>query len=235
MLNIRKICHALSKLALSCKQLGLLWPPDPLNSPGTALFSGFQAPSKITTLSNTNPSKQYLFHPLGFYKNLRKFRSQILGQRRRHVTFLVNFEQKIVWILVSHVAKHVCHCKGKPTIKDNNNNNENDDDNSNNAHGDSDKIKAILPPPKMITITIVIIKIVTMIKTYNNNVSILEAALLGATPCKWICQAIPWKPLLSKFKTLNSLWPSDTIWRRKSWSTLVQVMACCLTAATHLP
>ena len=31
----------------------------------------------------------------------------------------------------------------------------------------------------------------------------------------------------------NSLWPSDTIWRHKSGSTLAQVMACCLTAPSH--
>ena len=32
---------------------------------------------------------------------------------------------------------------------------------------------------------------------------------------------------------VNSLWPSDTIWWHRSWSTLVQVMACCLTAPSH--
>ena len=31
----------------------------------------------------------------------------------------------------------------------------------------------------------------------------------------------------------NSMWPGDTIWRRRSGSTLVQVMACCLTAPSH--
>ena len=31
----------------------------------------------------------------------------------------------------------------------------------------------------------------------------------------------------------NSLWLSDTIWRQGSRSTLVQVMACCLTAQSH--
>ena len=31
----------------------------------------------------------------------------------------------------------------------------------------------------------------------------------------------------------NSLWPSDTIWRHRSWSTLAQVMACCLAAPSH--
>ena len=32
---------------------------------------------------------------------------------------------------------------------------------------------------------------------------------------------------------VNSLRPSDTIWRQKSGSTLAQVMACCLTAPSH--
>ena len=32
---------------------------------------------------------------------------------------------------------------------------------------------------------------------------------------------------------LNSLWPSDYIWRHRSWSTLSQVIACCLTAPSH--
>ena len=30
--------------------------------------------------------------------------------------------------------------------------------------------------------------------------------------------------------TINSLWPSDVIWRRRSWSILVQVTAYCLVA-----
>ena len=32
---------------------------------------------------------------------------------------------------------------------------------------------------------------------------------------------------------INSLWPSDAIWRHGSGSTLAQVMACCLTAPSH--
>ena len=32
---------------------------------------------------------------------------------------------------------------------------------------------------------------------------------------------------------INSLWPSGAIWRQRSGSTLVQVMACCLTAPSH--
>ena len=33
--------------------------------------------------------------------------------------------------------------------------------------------------------------------------------------------------------SFNSLGPTDAIWRWRSWSTLVQVMACCLTAPSH--
>ena len=32
---------------------------------------------------------------------------------------------------------------------------------------------------------------------------------------------------------LDSLWPSEAIWRRKSGSTLAHIMACCLTAPSH--
>ena len=35
------------------------------------------------------------------------------------------------------------------------------------------------------------------------------------------------------FFEVNSLGPSDTIWHWRSWSTLVQVMACCLMAPSH--
>ena len=32
---------------------------------------------------------------------------------------------------------------------------------------------------------------------------------------------------------ISSLWSSDAIWRHRTWSTLTQVMACCLTAPSH--
>ena len=35
------------------------------------------------------------------------------------------------------------------------------------------------------------------------------------------------------YKKLNSLWHTDAIWRHRSGSTLVQVMACCLMAPSH--
>ena len=34
-------------------------------------------------------------------------------------------------------------------------------------------------------------------------------------------------------KSGNSLWLCDAIWWHRSWSILVQVMACCLTAPSH--
>ena len=34
-------------------------------------------------------------------------------------------------------------------------------------------------------------------------------------------------------RTINSLWPSNAIWRHRSGSTQAQVMACCLTAPSH--
>ena len=39
--------------------------------------------------------------------------------------------------------------------------------------------------------------------------------------------------LVSGTYSINSLWPSDTIWQQKSGSTLAQVMAWCLTAPSH--
>ena len=33
--------------------------------------------------------------------------------------------------------------------------------------------------------------------------------------------------------TVNSLWPSDAIWCHRTWATLIQVMAWCLTAPSH--
>ena len=39
--------------------------------------------------------------------------------------------------------------------------------------------------------------------------------------------------ILSRERWVNSLRPSDAIWRQWSWTTLAQVMACCLTAPSH--
>ena len=45
--------------------------------------------------------------------------------------------------------------------------------------------------------------------------------LKGLWEVPWYCGRAQW---------VNSLWSSDAIWRQRSCSTLVQVMACCLTA-----
>ena len=43
-----------------------------------------------------------------------------------------------------------------------------------------------------------------------------------------------WLYFFSNFiSNINSLWPSDAIWQHRSWSTLAQVMACCLAAPSH--
>ena len=46
-----------------------------------------------------------------------------------------------------------------------------------------------------------------------------------------ICAANGWVP--NRYQAINSLRPSDAIWRQWSWTTLAQVMACCLTAPSH--
>ena len=38
---------------------------------------------------------------------------------------------------------------------------------------------------------------------------------------------------LGGLSALNTLWPSDAMWRQRSWTTLAQVMACCLMAPSH--
>ena len=42
-----------------------------------------------------------------------------------------------------------------------------------------------------------------------------------------------WTVLDRKTIVFNPLWPSDDIWQYWFWSTLAQVMACCLTAPSH--
>ena len=38
---------------------------------------------------------------------------------------------------------------------------------------------------------------------------------------------------LFRYQCVNSLWPSDSIWRQRSGTTLAQVMACCLMVPSH--
>ena len=44
-------------------------------------------------------------------------------------------------------------------------------------------------------------------------------------------QIVTWNGIKKYY--FNSLWPSDATWPHRSESTLVQVMACCLTAPSH--
>ena len=39
--------------------------------------------------------------------------------------------------------------------------------------------------------------------------------------------------LLNHINSINTLWPTDAIWRHRSGSTLAQAMACCLMAPSH--
>ena len=58
--------------------------------------------------------------------------------------------------------------------------------------------------------------------------------------CVIICSEL-WQKILrclcvkevTQWEAISSLWPSDAIWRQRTWSTLVQVMACCLMAPSH--
>ena len=51
-------------------------------------------------------------------------------------------------------------------------------------------------------------------------------------PGSWYCQAIN-QHGIDYHSQVNSLGPSDAIWRQKTGLTLAQVMACCLTAPSH--
>ena len=62
--------------------------------------------------------------------------------------------------------------------------------------------------------------------------------LAPRTGCCRRLRSIQWLPMpwLARSPTaamLNTLGPSDAIWRQRSWSTLAQVMACCLISPSH--
>ena len=58
-------------------------------------------------------------------------------------------------------------------------------------------------------------------------------------PLHWNAATVIWKLVLDDQSMvsyqgwINSLWPTDTIWRLRTGSILAQVMACCLTAPIH--
>ena len=52
----------------------------------------------------------------------------------------------------------------------------------------------------------------------------------------YLNQCWPWSLApygVTRPQWVNSVWPSDAIWRHRSGATLVQVMACCLAAPSH--
>ena len=75
---------------------------------------------------------------------------------------------------------------------------------------------------------------------YDLDLCPLPEDVLGSGPSVKVvlsssCGVIPsnFSSNICKGNTINSLWPSDVIWRWRSWSTLGQIMACCLTAPSH--
>ena len=51
--------------------------------------------------------------------------------------------------------------------------------------------------------------------------------------CETQSPAIQTSPVNSFDDIYNSFWPSDAIWRYRSWSTWDLIMACCLMAPSH--
>ena len=68
-----------------------------------------------------------------------------------------------------------------------------------------------------------------------------EMVMLSVTVIKMCCKIKHFKvkpcveeaDILSKPKWVSSMWFNDIKWCHRPWSTLVQVMACCLTASSH--
>ena len=51
----------------------------------------------------------------------------------------------------------------------------------------------------------------------------------------FICNDRTWvnSTMLAKILQDNSLWLIDAVWYQRTWSTMVQIMACCLIAPSH--
>ena len=52
-------------------------------------------------------------------------------------------------------------------------------------------------------------------------------------PCPWYLLLTQKSIYIIRITFINPLGPSDAIWRRRSWSTRVQVLACCLPAPSQ--
>ena len=61
---------------------------------------------------------------------------------------------------------------------------------------------------------------------YSTNWKRCKYSRVGHIKKFWICQVL-------LHNVYSSFWPSYAIWRQRCWSTLAQVMACCLTAPSH--
>ena len=80
--------------------------------------------------------------------------------------------------------------------------------------------------------------IVFLLPKFHLDASFLNIACLWHFVSSWICgmigcQKADSEPYGTYCNFLNSLWPSDAIWRHRSGSTLAQVTGCCLTAPSH--
>ena len=78
----------------------------------------------------------------------------------------------------------------------------------------------------------------------NSSESFVEIITFSFKKCNWKCRLENGGHFvsvclgLSELKifctaSINSLWPSDAIWRQRSGSALAHVMDCCLTAPSH--
>ena len=87
----------------------------------------------------------------------------------------------------------------------------------------------------------------TTVEKLNGILTKMSASNVGRISSFWFCNnpqiysrgsRIP-VVIINEFyhilaeSQVNSLRPSDAKWRQRSWTKLVQVMACCLTAPSH--
>ena len=68
---------------------------------------------------------------------------------------------------------------------------------------------------------------------YDNNQENKCFLKIKIAICILVFACLAWMYDTSIDAIIYSLWPSDAIWRQRSWSTLAQVMACCLKASSH--
>ena len=69
------------------------------------------------------------------------------------------------------------------------------------------------------------------VKRIPQNLTNDKSTLFPVMAWRWPTSILPY--VITRPQWVNSLWPNDAIWWQISRSTLVQVMACCLTAPSH--